>query len=70
MPKNNCYISTHDPVLWYIHPEEECKDFFGEDYIEDFGTYIDPTLIRRYKASFRAFMDIQDEIKRAIGEIR
>jgi hypothetical protein len=45
-----------------IYDEDETTELFGKDFLAEWGTRIDPELIQRYKAAYKAFWDIQDEI--------
>jgi len=59
---NNCSITSEDRIMTRIYDEDETTELFGKDFLAEWGTRIDPELIQRYKAAYKAFWDIQDEI--------
>jgi hypothetical protein len=63
MTMNNCYITTTDPITYHVKTAEETADLLGDDFLEEWGHYLDPVLIRRYKKVWREFWDVQKEIR-------
>lgn len=46
--QNNCYIQEIDLGIYKILSAEETIDLFGEDYLEDMGTYLPEELLKEY----------------------
>jgi hypothetical protein len=65
---NNAYISKHDPLEYYIYNKEECLDYFGEDFLEEYGHEIPDELLVRYQESVKVWNGIQKELKKIVKE--
>lgn len=57
--KNNCSIHYNDRLYYDVYDAEKCIDYFGEDYLEEFGKNLPIDLIERYKANLKEFNELQ-----------
>lgn len=62
--KNNCYITTNDPVILTIYDKQETIDTFGEDYLLEYGYALPPELINAYFENMIEFERIQKELEK------
>lgn len=60
MPKVT--LSRDDIFHIYMKDGKETIEWFGEDYLEDFGVEVPQDLIDRYKAAYEQFQKVQDEL--------
>lgn len=60
MPKVT--FTTSDPFITIIRDEKESIDFFGADYLNDFGVEVPQDLIERFKKNYEEFKLIQQEL--------
>lgn len=62
IPENNAYLYTDDPFIVYLYDRKETTDTFGEDHLQEFGTYVPEELIERYKNAKKEFFEVQKEL--------
>jgi fructose 1,6-bisphosphatase len=64
--KNNAYIHTEDLFLNHAYDAKETVDLFGEDMLEEYGSYVEPALLERYKKCWTELKEISEKL----GEIQ
>lgn len=52
-------FSTNDPVVWTIRDEKTTIEYFGEDYLEDYGKDIPDELLEKYEKAYQEFWRVQ-----------
>jgi len=53
---------SNDPIIENIYDEEKTIEYFGEDFLEDYGIDIPDDLLERYTLNWLEFLKIQEEI--------
>ena len=63
-------ITTHnnDPFIEYIYDEEKTIDYFGEDFLVDYGIEIPDDFLERYNKVWDEFWKCQQELIKLIKE--
>ena len=57
-----CTTHTHDPVLKLVYPPEKTIEYFGEDFLEEYGIEIPDDLAKRAIESYENMLVVQDEL--------
>lgn len=60
---NNCYIGTSDSLWLKVYDRDMTIDYFGEDYLLEYGNNIPQELVDRYKKNYEEFKTIQKELR-------
>jgi len=69
MTNNNCYLYTHDPMLIMLYDKTEAVEIFGQDGLDDYGSVLPESLIKRFKDCMIEVKAIQNELKNYKGAI-
>lgn len=62
------YITTRDPILYDIYNKEKCEEYFGKDFLNEYGVEIPYNLLLDFEKAEILFMSVQDRILRFIKE--
>ena len=63
-------VHTHDPILKLIYPPEKTIDYFGEDFLEEYGIEIPDDLAKRAIESYKTMLEVQDELDKFLKSVR
>lgn len=61
-------VHTHDPILTLIYPPEKTIDYFGEDFLEEYGIEIPDDFLARYNMAWEEFWKCQEELIKLMKE--
>lgn len=55
-------ISTNDPIVYTVKDEQETIEYFGEDFLQDYGVEIPDELLQAYNKAYQEFWKVQLEL--------
>ena len=62
------YFTTNDPIIDMIYDEKETEDYFGSDFLDEYGVEFPDDLLKKYQENFKEFQNIQKEIEKWMKE--
>ncbi len=60
----NAYITTGDPIVVSLYDKEMVIEYFGEDFLKEWGHEVPDDLVERYNKNQIEFKQIQNELKK------
>lgn len=63
-------ISKDDLFCFRLKTSDETTEFFGEDYLEEFGISVPISLIEKYQKVMEEYEQMQKELKKYYEESR
>lgn len=62
------YISSSDSVLHVLYDDKCCSEYFGDDFLEEWGTEFPEELYLEYEEIYNKFMSVQNKISKFLKE--
>lgn len=62
--KNNATLSKDDRFFIFLKDSEETIEYFGKDYLEDYGQQIPDELLNEYKETYKNWQNLQKKLKK------
>lgn len=62
------YISSSDSVLHVLYDDKYCSEYFGGDFLEEWGTEFPEELYLEYEEVNNKFMFVQEKISKFLKE--
>lgn len=64
-----CTTHTHDPMLTLVYLPEKTIEYFGEDYLEDYGIEIPDDLVNEVIKSYEDMLVIQNKLEKYLRTV-